>query len=182
MTYTTEEILAHEAPRPPLLTTVEAATRCGYRTRSGVMKAFARGELFPVGTGDGCGWLWSQEDISVFLAGRPPGWPDTRRYPEVCRKFGVIYAVEAIGVGHLKLGWTRGNPYLRLSALKTGSAVDLQLVATKRGFQHDEYALHKQLVASRSRSSGEWFRQTEEVKSLITSRGWRPIEGARSAS
>lgn len=69
---------------------------------------------------------------------------------------GTIYLIRAQATCSYKIGFTASPDVKhRLMALQTGSPLVLELVATKRGEQSDEKALHQALA--RYRTHGEWF-------------------------
>lgn len=75
-----------------------------------------------------------------------------------------IYYVAATGSDVVKVGISR-NPWSRVSDLQTGSAAKFELLATLKTTARSEKALHKLLA--QSRESGEWFRRSTALNSLI---------------
>lgn len=76
----------------------------------------------------------------------------------------MIYAIEAVGTGFVKIGWTEGEVKERLGSLQTASPFELKAIAWCSGGRRMERELHRKLSAARVR--GEWFRRchiTEEV-------------------
>jgi hypothetical protein len=67
----------------------------------------------------------------------------------------MIYLVEAVGVGRVKIGYTSGDARDRLAALQTGSPVPLRIVATMEGGPGLERTLHAAFEVHRLH--GEWF-------------------------
>src|SRR4051794_21402208 len=61
-------------PPRTLLTTVEAAAYCGFKTTGAIRKAKLEGKLEPAGRRGGKGtWMWSVDELNRFLRGEPPG-------------------------------------------------------------------------------------------------------------
>ena len=55
-----------------LLTTVEAAAYCGFKSTSAIRKAKLEGRLTPAGRRGGKGtWMWSVDELDRFLVGAP---------------------------------------------------------------------------------------------------------------
>ncbi len=55
------------------LPTVEAARYCGFRSPRGLLSAYRRGKVFPVGRRGGSGsFTWRPEDLDAFLRGEKP--------------------------------------------------------------------------------------------------------------
>ena len=65
---------------------------------------------------------------------------------------------------HIKIG-VAAHVGKRVGTLQGGSAQPMELIAAVKGSTHDERALHKRLSAFRAR--GEWFRDCEEVRSVM---------------
>lgn len=78
---------------------------------------------------------------------------------------GCVYFIESVGVGHIKIGWTSGNPEQRLKALQTGSGCRLELIGSIAGEQHLETKLHQYF--GHLRHNGEWFHGTNELREYI---------------
>lgn len=66
---------------------------------------------------------------------------------------------------HVKIGFTGADPRRRLRELQVGNAHRLELVGSIPGCMDMEADLHARL--ERSRASGEWFRRTPDVESVI---------------
>lgn len=82
----------------------------------------------------------------------------------------MIYFVEAVGVGHIKIGFTDGDDAeRRLDTLQTGSPVPIRLLGTVPGGMEEEKDLHR-LFAS-ARVHGEWFKPIPEILALIPGAG-----------
>lgn len=79
---------------------------------------------------------------------------------------GVVYFIESVGTGHIKIGWTANTPQSRLKSLQTGSASLLRLAGAIRGNQSLEIDLHKRFA--NLRFNGEWFHGTTELRDYIT--------------
>lgn len=77
----------------------------------------------------------------------------------------MIYFAQAEDTGHIKIGFTDGDPAIRLADLQVGSSSKLVLLATIEGSQVDEKSLHRQLVKFRVR--GEWFHPAPQVLRLM---------------
>lgn len=77
----------------------------------------------------------------------------------------MVYFIEAVGAGLVKIGFTDGNPEDRLKQLQTGCPHALRLRAAMHGDLNREKAMHQQFA--HLRESGEWFRLTLEVEAYI---------------
>jgi hypothetical protein len=73
----------------------------------------------------------------------------------------VIYYIACTATERLKIGYTKGEPEVRLKQLQTGSAADLRLIACHAGSPEDERRIHQQFEKQRVR--GEWFAMSEEL-------------------
>jgi hypothetical protein len=73
----------------------------------------------------------------------------------------MIYYIACTATQRLKIGYTRGEPEVRLKQLQTGSAADLRLMACHAGTLDDEKYLHQKFASERLR--GEWFEVSEGV-------------------
>lgn len=79
----------------------------------------------------------------------------------------MIYFAEAVGIGHIKIGFTDGeDPACRLDQLQTGSPVPLRLLGTIAGTLEDEKNLHRRFAAARV--CGEWFKPIPELLALLS--------------
>lgn len=74
----------------------------------------------------------------------------------------MVYFIEAVGAGLVKIGFTDGDPAERLRQLQTGSAHPLRLRATIRGDMETEKATHRRFA--HLRTGGEWFTLAVEVE------------------
>jgi hypothetical protein len=77
----------------------------------------------------------------------------------------MIYLIQAEGVGHIKIGFTDGDPMVRLAMLQTGSPVVLRLLGTLPGDETAEKNLHRQFASARVH--GEWFKPVAELLALV---------------
>lgn len=73
----------------------------------------------------------------------------------------MIYYIACTATQRIKIGYTRGEPEVRLKQLQTGSASDLRLMACHQGTADDERALHERFATHRIR--GEWFEVCDPV-------------------
>jgi hypothetical protein len=73
----------------------------------------------------------------------------------------VIYYIACTATERLKIGYTRGEPEVRLKQLQTGSAAELRLIACHEGEPEDERRLHDKYADHRVR--GEWFQMSSEL-------------------
>jgi hypothetical protein len=78
----------------------------------------------------------------------------------------MIYYIACTATQRLKIGYTRGEPEVRLKQLQTGSAAELRLIACHDGTQDDERCIHSLLAAYRIR--GEWFEASDEVLAFLS--------------
>ena len=79
---------------------------------------------------------------------------------------GTIYFIEN-SRGHIKIGWTSGNPKKRLQALQTGESEPLKLLATQTGTASQEQALHVRFAAFKVGGGSEWFYPNKELTKHI---------------
>src|SRR5688572_19771645 len=82
----------------------------------------------------------------------------------------VIYFIEAVGAGLVKIGFTERDVQDRLRELQTASPHRLKLVASISGDINDESALHKSFA--HLRQVGEWFRIDAELQTLMWIAKW----------
>jgi hypothetical protein len=73
----------------------------------------------------------------------------------------VIYYIACTATERLKIGYTRGEPEVRLKQLQTGSAANLRLIACHEGSPETEKWLHREFADERCR--GEWFDMSERL-------------------
>lgn len=83
-----------------------------------------------------------------------------------------VYFIEAIGLGKIKIGRTKGDPMERLRSLSTGSPCELHLLGHIDGNGGTEKELHKRF--SHIRTSREWFHGTQELRDFIEKEAIRP--------
>lgn len=76
---------------------------------------------------------------------------------------GLLYAIQSIQGGPVKVGWTSSEQTLatRLSTLQTGNPYRLRVIWKRPGSQRDEHWLHWH--HREHRLSGEWFDAVGEV-------------------
>lgn len=89
----------------------------------------------------------------------------------------MIYYIACTATERLKIGYTRGEPEVRLKQLQTGSAADLRLIACHPGGPEVERQLHDKFASCRAR--GEWFEMSESLFEHLSMIVW--LEGARCA-
>ena len=77
----------------------------------------------------------------------------------------MIYYVEAVGRGLVKIGFTDIDPTKRLTSLQTGSPDRLTLRAVFVGDRTDEQQHHETWAANRAH--GEWFTVCAEMKQFL---------------
>lgn len=82
----------------------------------------------------------------------------------------MIYFIEAVGSGAVKIGYTDAEPAERLRQLQTGCPLELRLLASSPGTENDEADLHQQFQHLRIR--GEWFKIDDELRSVINVMRW----------
>lgn len=75
----------------------------------------------------------------------------------------------------VKIGFTRGNPLVRLSALQTGSPLPLKLWAYVQGSKELESAFHE--TFAEMRSHGEWFYVSSKLYDFMGYLGEEPHTG-----
>lgn len=76
----------------------------------------------------------------------------------------MIYFIEAVGAGLVKIGFTERDAESRMRELQTASPHRLRLLTTMSGTASDEAELHAALA--HLRVSGEWFRDEGELRLL----------------
>lgn len=97
--------------------------------------------------------------------GREPSVVPAQRKPTAPEPVqSVVYFVEAVGLGMVKIGWTL-RIKTRLRTLQCASPSTLRLVGVAPGGHKDERVLHKML--RRHRVRGEWFTFDSEIDHLI---------------
>ena len=83
-----------------------------------------------------------------------------------------VYFIEAIGLGKIKIGRTKGDPMERMRSLSTGSPCELRLLGHIDGHDGTEKELHRRF--SHIRMSREWFHGTQELREFIEKEAIRP--------
>lgn len=83
-----------------------------------------------------------------------------------CRPKGVVYFIQNSRF-HIKIGWTEGDPSVRLKALQTGESEELKLLGWLDGTQTTEQSLHARFAEYRIRRDGEWFHPCPDLLNLI---------------
>lgn len=78
----------------------------------------------------------------------------------------MIYYIACTSTQRMKIGYTRGEPEVRLKQLQTGSAADLRLMACHQGSADDERMLHERFAEDRIR--GEWFSVSDQLLEHIS--------------
>lgn len=88
---------------------------------------------------------------------------------------GLVYFIEAVGCGRIKIGFTKGDPEERLRSLQTGSPFPLRVVATMRGSAEEEAKLHHRFGDLRVAPNVEWFKPgpplLDFISTLVSARG-----------
>lgn len=107
-----------------------------------------------------------------FMAGIELGVDDWSGVPRHETLFGpstgMVYII-AIGepyITHVKVGFTRGNPYARMRDLQTGCPYSMRMIGFMFGTVDRERELHDAL--SDERAQGEWFVYTNYVQNVIS--------------
>lgn len=78
---------------------------------------------------------------------------------------GVIYFIEAIGTGFVKIGFTRQMAGKRMQDLQVACPHELKLLAWMEEFEPREATIHSRFHHLRHR--GEWFKLDEALRSFI---------------
>lgn len=89
----------------------------------------------------------------------------------------MIYYIACTATNRLKIGYTNGEPEVRLKQLQTGSAADLLLMACHDGGLDDERHIHAMFAHQRIR--GEWFEMSEDLFKHLSTVVW--LAGASCA-
>lgn len=82
----------------------------------------------------------------------------------------MVYFIEAVGAGLVKIGFTDGDPMDRLKQLQTGCPHALRLRGVLEGDQSAERAMHQQFA--HLREGGEWFKFTIELEVYVGLARW----------
>jgi hypothetical protein len=77
----------------------------------------------------------------------------------------MIYFVEAVGPGHIKIGSTKHPMEKRLATLQTGNSYPLRVLGTESGWEEDEQGLRHHFWGGHIR--GEWFEPAPELLERI---------------
>jgi hypothetical protein len=77
---------------------------------------------------------------------------------------GSIYFIQSES-GPIKIGYTDKAVQGRITALQTGNAEKLNLLAVADGGRHDETIIHKRFA--KYRLNGEWFKPAQEIIDYI---------------
>ncbi len=85
-----------------------------------------------------------------------------------------VYFIEAIGLGKIKIGRTKGDPMERMRSLSTGSPCELRLLGHIDGNDGTEKELHMRF--SHIRMSREWFHGTQELRDFIQKQAIHPTD------
>lgn len=81
-----------------------------------------------------------------------------------------IYFIQEVPDGAIKIGYTGGDPFQRLSALQTGNSKPLKLLAFAPGSPQHERGLHERFAELRLH--GEWFRADPRLLGFIDGMRW----------
>lgn len=84
------------------------------------------------------------------------------------RRDGYVYFVHARRVGLIKIGWTRGEPLIRLASLGHVSPVRLKLIGAIEGDRLVERSLHQKFKAAHHH--GEWLAESDELMEYLRER------------
>jgi hypothetical protein len=79
----------------------------------------------------------------------------------------MVYFIQAVTGGPVKIGYTRGSLGARLSQLQSGNPEELRVIGVRRGGRDLERELHQRLRHCHVR--GEWFALSELLLATITS-------------
>lgn len=115
-----------------------------------------------------------EESLAFLLS---DGWEGKRTIYGPCEGFVYLIATTGGEVPHGKIGFTRGDPRLRLAAIQTGNHRHLQLWTFFPACRETERQLHRHFAANRA--SGEWFRFPPEEATSFKDRMVEIIEGGR---
>lgn len=80
---------------------------------------------------------------------------------------GSIYFIACQATNRVKIGFTKGDPDVRLRALQTGAPGQLVLMAVISGSMERERELHEQFADCRLH--GEWFDPSDELIEFMMS-------------
>lgn len=91
----------------------------------------------------------------------------------------MIYFAEAVGIGHIKIGYTgKEDAVERLADMQTGCPVPLRVLGLIPGTLDDEKDLHRRFASAHVAGAGkEWFKPTSEILTLIPAGEVRSCKG-----
>jgi Meiotically up-regulated gene 113 len=76
----------------------------------------------------------------------------------------MVYFIQGTKSGNIKIGFS-GDPYFRISQLRTGASEPLVMLGMAQGTRRDEKNLH--VMFCRDRIDGEWFKYSERLAEVI---------------
>lgn len=82
----------------------------------------------------------------------------------------MIYFIEAVGTGMVKIGFTHRSAETRIKAFATHTPFEIKLLATCPGTKCEEKTFHK--MFSEKRVRGEWFLLDEDISEYIREMGF----------
>lgn len=82
-----------------------------------------------------------------------------------CEGFVYFIAIGDPYITHVKIGFTRANPYARLSDLQTGCPFPMRMLGFILGCMAQERELHN--VLGDYRAQGEWFSFSDYVERTV---------------
>lgn len=83
---------------------------------------------------------------------------------------GWVYFIRATESGWIKIGYTAGDPLVRMAALQTGNHEALELIVAIRAPQAKEKELHRRFAAHNTR--GEWFKPDPLLIGFVDALKW----------
>lgn len=89
---------------------------------------------------------------------------DFLRLPKETQYEGVVYFIQSVGGGPVKIGWSK-QVTSRLRGLQTGHAERLTILAVLPATKETERSIHRALPSHRLH--GEWFAPSVEVLALV---------------
>jgi hypothetical protein len=81
------------------------------------------------------------------------------------RDWDVVYFVQARTLGLIKIGYSKGNPWIRVNTIRTCSPDIIDPIGIERGGRRREIHLHARFTHIRVR--GEWFLPDPELLDYI---------------